>query len=117
MKRAHSLLAAVLFAASSASAMINIDTVFVGDAGNANDSTGFGGVSYGYHIGTYEVTNAQYAAFLNAKAATDRHNLYDISMGSSPFGGISRSGVDGSYTTALGCLGLGLALMRRKGRT
>jgi hypothetical protein len=77
MKLQHALLAAGLLAASSASAFTNIDTVFVGDAGNADDSTGFGGVSYGYHIGTYEVTNSQYAAFLNAVATGwDEHRLY-----------------------------------------
>lgn len=53
-------LAAGLLAASTASALIDIETVQVGDAGNANDSTGFGGVSNSYYIGTYEVTNRKY---------------------------------------------------------
>jgi len=98
MKLQHlSLLAAGLLAASTATAAINIDTVFVGDAGNPNDSTGFGGVSYGYHIGTYEVTNAQYTAFLNATASTDTFGLYNTNM-SGTSGGITRSGSSGSYT-------------------
>jgi len=93
----HTLLAADLLAASSASA-ITIPTVQVGDAGNANDSSGFGGVSYDYHIGTHEVTNSQYTAFLNATAATDTHSLYNTSMSSSTHGGINRTGSSGSYS-------------------
>ncbi len=77
---------------------ITIETVIVGDAGNPDDATGYGGVSYSYHIGTYEVTNAQYAAFLNAVAATDTHGLYNTNMGSSTHGGINRSGTSGSYS-------------------
>jgi formylglycine-generating enzyme required for sulfatase activity len=92
------LLATGLLAASSASAAITLSTVFVGDAGNANDTTGYGGVSYGYHIGTYEVTNSQYTAFLNATAATDTHSLYNANMGTSTHGGINRTGSSGSYT-------------------
>lgn len=92
MKRTHLLLAAGLLAASSASA-ISIDKVLVGDVGNANDSTGSGGVGYSYNIGTYEVTNTQYTAFLNAKAgATDPNGLYNANMGSSTHGGITNNG-------------------------
>lgn len=103
----HHLLLAVSFssllAAYSASAAIKIDTVRVGDAGNAGEvqSQGtFGAVSYDYHIGTYEVTNSQYTAFLNATAASDPNGLYNTAMGSSAFfrGGISRSGSSGSYS-------------------
>ncbi|NBB79129.1 MAG: SUMF1/EgtB/PvdO family nonheme iron enzyme [Verrucomicrobia bacterium] len=97
-KKSSLLFAAGLLAASSASAMINIDTVFVGDAGNSNDTTGYGGVGYDYHIGTHEVTNSQYTAFLNATAATDTHSLYNSSMNSSTHGGITRAGSDGSYS-------------------
>ncbi len=109
MKKHMSLLAAGLLAASAASAAITIDTVFVGNPGNAAQSSanrnhsqsggdGFGAVSYGYHIGTYAVTNAQYTAFLNAVAASDPRGLWNINMGSNVHGGISRSGSDGSYT-------------------
>ena len=86
----------LLLAASTASAAITIDTVLVGDAGNASDN-GFGAVSYNYHISTHEVTNAQYTAFLNAVAATDTHRLYASDMGFNALGGISRSGTGGSY--------------------
>jgi formylglycine-generating enzyme required for sulfatase activity len=93
-----------LLAASSTSA-VTMDWTFVGDPGNAcNPGTAIGcrgTVAYGYFIGTYEVTNAQYAEFLNAKAASDPSGLYSTAMGTpaSPnFGGITRSGVDGSYS-------------------
>lgn len=77
---------------------IQIPTVPIGNPGNALDpTTGFGSVAYAYNIGTTEVTNAQYAAFLNAKAASDPFNLYTTSMAGG-FGGITRSGSAGSYT-------------------
>jgi hypothetical protein len=50
-------------------------------------------------VSRHEITNAQYAEFLNAKAASDPLGLYNASMGSdATFGGITRSGVSGSYT-------------------
>jgi formylglycine-generating enzyme required for sulfatase activity len=86
------------WAGTSALAQITIPTVPVGNPGNAADpTTGFGSVAYTYNIGTTEVTNAQYAAFLNAVAATDTNNLYNTNMAGS-FGGITRSGSAGSYT-------------------
>jgi len=99
--RALALVAPVLMGPQAASAAtITIDTVIVGNPGNAPDPlTGnlYGGVSYDYRIGTTEVTNAQYAAFLNAKAASDPLALYSTSMGSDTRGGITRSGVSGSF--------------------
>lgn len=87
-------------AVSTASAQITIPTVPIGNPGNAADpTTGFGSVAYTYNIGQTEVTNAQYAAFLNAKAASDPFNLYNPNMAGS-FGGITRSGSPGSYTYA-----------------
>jgi hypothetical protein len=86
--------------ASIASAIVTIPTVPIGNPGNAPDPiTGLGSVSYVYNIGTYEVTNAQYAAFLNAVAATDTHSLYKPNMASS-LGGILRSGASGSFVYA-----------------
>ena len=99
MKKHIALLAAAFLAASTAAtANIVIDTVLIGNANNANDSTGYGGVGYNYHIGTYEVTNNQYTAFLNATAATDTHSLYNTDMNNNTHGGITRSGSSGSYT-------------------
>lgn len=79
---------------------LDIPTMTIGNPGNAPDpTTGFGSVAYRYNIGAYEVTNAQYAAFLNAKAASDPFGLYSTNMAGS-YGGIIRSGVPGSYTYA-----------------
>ncbi|MFN7742825.1 MAG: SUMF1/EgtB/PvdO family nonheme iron enzyme [Phycisphaerales bacterium] len=81
-----------------ASAQITIPTVPIGNPGNAADpTTGYGSVAYTYNIGQTEVTNAQYAAFLNAKAKSDPFGLYNTSMAGS-FGGITRSGLPGFYT-------------------
>lgn len=83
---------------TSALAQITIPTVPVGDVGNiADPTTGYGAVAYAYNIGTHEVTNMQYAAFLNAVGATDTNDLYNPSMAEA-FGGITRSGAPGSYT-------------------
>ncbi len=87
---------------------ITIPTVPVGNAGNAGELSGLGaggrgpdaivgGVAYEYRIGTTEVTNAQYAAFLNAKAASDPLALYSMGGG---FGGITRTGSSGNYSYA-----------------
>ncbi len=92
------LVAVTALAATSASAQITIPTVPIGNPGNAADpTTGFGSVAYTYNIGRTEVTNAQYAAFLNAKAASDPLGLYNTNMAGA-FGGITRSGAAGSYT-------------------
>lgn len=93
------LVAICSLVAHPASAQITINTVPVGNAGNANDSTGYGGVSYDYYAGTYEVRVSQYAAFLNAVAKTDTYGLYNGSMATDlTIAGITRSGVAGNYT-------------------
>lgn len=85
-----------------------IDTVFVGNAGNLGDTRypreyilSFGGVAYNYSMGKYEVTAGQYTEFLNAVAATDTHDLYDMNMGnisdSVQGANVQRSGSPGSY--------------------
>ncbi|MDO8588279.1 MAG: SUMF1/EgtB/PvdO family nonheme iron enzyme [Armatimonadota bacterium] len=80
--------------------LTNLETVGVGNAGNAADATGYGSVSYNYNIGKYEVTATQYTEFLNAKAATDPYGLYNTSMWSDSYYGckIQRSGSSGGYT-------------------
>jgi formylglycine-generating enzyme len=97
MKNPLTLLSVLTFAAS-VHAAVTIDYVTVGDAGNAADSTGYGAVAYDFQIGKYEVTNAQYAEFLTNVAATDSFGLFNASMGSDARGGITRSGVSGSFT-------------------
>ena len=84
-----------LFLALPASAAVTIDYVPVGNAGNAADTTGYGAVAYEYQIGKYEVTNTQYADFLNTKATTDSYSLYNANMSDY---GIIQSGASGSYT-------------------
>src|SRR5213083_2600604 len=100
MPRLCSSLMLSLVIASSASA-VTIDWTPVGNPGNDSDYIrGYvGAVGYAYSIDKYEVTNAQYVAFLNAKAAdnADPLGLYNLSMGSG-FGGIKRSGSSGAYT-------------------
>jgi len=83
-----------------------VDTVPVGNPGNAGDfryaAWGPGAVSYGYRIGTYEVTAGQYTQFLNAVAADDAYLLYGPAMWSNTEGcKIERSGSPGTYTYAV----------------
>jgi formylglycine-generating enzyme len=94
---------------SAVARAIEIDTVFVGNPGNPADTrfldaahqAGVGSVGYSFRIGKTEITNAQYVAFLNAVAATDPYGLYhDIYM-QQTWGGVVRSGDDGSYTYAV----------------
>jgi sulfatase modifying factor 1 len=88
--------AAIAALITSASASVTIDWVTVGNAGNSADPlTGFGAVGYEYRIGKYEVTNAQYGAFLNAKGQSNVNNIYNPRMSSY---GITQSGSSGSFT-------------------
>jgi len=91
---------------------VAIETVAVGNPGNAgeqprllccNDPSSYGAVDYPFRIGTYEVTAGQYTAFLNAVAATDSHGLYHTSMDydadpSREGCNIERHGASGGYT-------------------
>jgi formylglycine-generating enzyme required for sulfatase activity len=99
------VLAALLFG-FPAHAEVTIDWVIVGEPGNADDpDTGsfWGSVAVTYRISKYEVTNGQYAEFLNAVAASDTYSLYNTNMANpvpvwKGTGGITRSGSSGSYT-------------------
>ncbi len=77
---------------------VTIEIVPVNDLGNADDSTGFGGVEYFYLIGKYEVTNDQYVEFLNAKAGEDPLELYNANMGFNALGGMLRTGASPNFT-------------------
>lgn len=95
----------IVFSGWSTARAVDVATVPVGNPGNSRDpvhhldSRGpFGAVDYPYRIGTFEVTNAEYAEFLNAVAMTDTHALYNEDMGSDPRAGVVRSGVDGSFS-------------------
>jgi formylglycine-generating enzyme required for sulfatase activity len=95
MKVVSSLVISASMLSSVASASVTIDWVTVGNAGNAADTTGYGAVNYEYKIGKYEVTNAQYGAFLNAAAKTDSYGLYNSNMSTY---GVTRSGSSGSFS-------------------
>ena len=102
------LLLAALLVALPAGA-VAVDWVHIGDPGNPPDTAtncldaapDCGSVPYGYFMSTYEVTNAEYAAFLNAVGSTDTYELYDTIMNDGVNGGITRSGTNGSYTYAV----------------
>lgn len=69
MKKVFAVAAAIMLLCLGgiAQATVAIDTVAVGDAGNAADTTGYGAVDHNYNIGKYEVTVGQYTEFLNYK--------------------------------------------------
>ena len=95
---------------TSLSAAVNMIMVTVDNLGNAADAgsayPGYGAVPYSYKIGKYEVTTAQYTAFLNAVGKTDTYGLYnaELMLQLGPLRGtaqISKSGTAGSYTYAV----------------
>ncbi len=95
---ALSLVVALVLLAPEAPAQVTFNWAAIGDAGNApNGDLGDGSVATEYRIATTEVTNTQFASFLNAVAKTDTHDLYNPFM-SSVSGGITRSGQDGAFT-------------------
>lgn len=68
------------------------------DGNNIPDTTGYGSVPYEYALTRFEITNREYATFLNHVARSDPFTLYDPNMASDPAaGGIVQSGIDGAY--------------------
>ncbi len=77
---------------------VDIETVPVGNPGNAGELSGNGGsygpericgaVDYAYNIGKYEVTAGQYRDFLNAvdPGHTNPYSVYNSSMDTSSYG-------------------------------
>jgi formylglycine-generating enzyme required for sulfatase activity len=98
------LIATFLFCPSASA--INIETVLIGDAGNAADgramsdgTSGYGNVAYQFRIGKYEITNNEYVEFLRASAtASDPHEIYELQLGNTYYGGITRSGGPTNFT-------------------
>jgi sulfatase modifying factor 1 len=90
--------AALLSLPASPAQAVTIATVPVGNPGNAADNTGYGAVGYNYRIGATEVTNAQYAEFLNAVAASDPYQLFPTVIAFPTLYGIVRNGSAGSYS-------------------
>jgi formylglycine-generating enzyme len=100
---------AVLLCLSVAVQAVVIETVMVGDPGNAGELSGVGAggkgldricgsVAYNCNVGKYEVTASQYTEFLNAKGVSDPHTLYNIAMTGTYGCQIVRSGEDGYYS-------------------
>jgi formylglycine-generating enzyme len=84
-----------------------LEMVTVGDPGNpAGEETTvgnfFGAVATTFRIGKFEVTNAQYAEFLNAVAGDDTHELFNGQMDfdSSSLGGIRQFGTSPNFRYA-----------------
>ncbi len=89
------------------SGLTSLETVTVGNPGNAGELSGTGlvpnricgAVDYFYRMGKYEITAGQYTEFLNAVADTDTYGLYNTSMWSGSYScKIQRTGTSGSYT-------------------
>jgi formylglycine-generating enzyme required for sulfatase activity len=91
-------LAAATFSVSLVHAdVLHLDTVIVGHAGNLPDPlTGYGSVAYTYHITATEVTNAQYASFLNAvdPGGINPHDLYNPNMTNATGFAVVKGGID-----------------------
>lgn len=88
-----------LLAFSSPALAVNVPWVTIGNPGNPDDvegSTAEGSVAYVYRISRTEVTNEQYAEFLNLKAVTDPNGLWNSNMAT--LGGITRVGSPGTYS-------------------
>jgi formylglycine-generating enzyme required for sulfatase activity len=108
MRISRTLMAVLALAAlggacvTQARAEVVIETVTVGNPGNAGESQGiqgtFGAVDHVYYMGKYEVTTGQYTAFLNAVARTETYALYDTRMWTHEAGcRIERTGSQGTY--------------------
>jgi sulfatase modifying factor 1 len=88
---------------------VTIPTVPIGNHGNPADTrfidsyhpSGVGSVAYSFNIGKTEITNSQYVVLLNAVAASDPYELYNLGMTSDTVGGIVRSGISGGFTYAV----------------
>lgn len=101
MKRIQFVSLVILSVISTgAKAIVTIPTVLVGNPGNPAMVDGVGSVSSIYRIGTYEVTNAQYAEFLNHvdTSGANQLGLYNTQMADDVRGGIlfNAGAVDGS---------------------
>lgn len=87
--------------ASQLASAVTIETVLVGNVGNAPDpATGnlYGSVAYAYNIGKTEVTVGQYTEFLNSVAHTDTYALYNAWMSTNLSAGITQSGASPHYS-------------------
>ena len=85
---------------SQAMAVVSLSWTSIGNAGNLADYNGYGTVNHAYNIGTYEVTNAQYVDFLNAKGTSNSAGIFNSTMATTGNYGsnITQSGSSGSYS-------------------
>jgi hypothetical protein len=72
--------------------------VVAGGPSSPASGAGLGVVAENFLIGTTEVTNSQYKAFLDAVGSTNANNVWIPEMGSHTLGGITQSGSSGSFT-------------------
>ena len=91
---------------ASCATLPSIEMITVGNPGNAADPGNtvspnvYGAVAEAFRIGKYEVNLDEYAAFLNAVAASDPYELYfDDAMATDlQIAGIQRNGAPGGYS-------------------
>ncbi len=86
------------------SGLTSLETVTVGNPGNAGELSGSGAggegpdricgaVGYTFNMGKYEITAGQYTEFLNKVGGVDTYALYNTSMSRTDYGsGITRTG-------------------------
>jgi sulfatase modifying factor 1 len=96
----------IMLYSASTGAQVTFDWAVINDPDNAPDPRSgniLGSVAYEYRMATAEVTNSQYAEFLNAVAVEDPHGLYSTKM-ADVAGSLLRNGSSGSfsYTTVVG---------------
>ncbi|MDN5940477.1 MAG: VPLPA-CTERM sorting domain-containing protein [Nitrospira sp.] len=90
-------LAALIQGAAAEASGVNIGTVLVGHAGNAPDPlTGLGAVPYQYYISSTEVTNAQYASYMNRvdPHGVNPHDIYNPDMTNVTGFAVVKGGID-----------------------
>jgi len=95
------VLAFALASVASSVLAVTIDTKIIGHPGNLPNAFGYGHVPYTFNMATYETTNQQYVAFLNAVGHTNPNLIYDARMATDANGGIVQSGAAGSFSYAV----------------
>lgn len=104
MNRKHPLLSLAMFAGFFSShlplkAEVGIEWLTVGDPVNPADAGGYGQVSAAFRISKHEITNSQYAEFLNA------HQSNTITPSDANYGGTAASTDVGSFAAAASAYG------------
>lgn len=107
------ILCFILISDAQMAPAVEIETVVVGNFGNPGELSGegaggsgpdriCGAVNYTYAIAKHEITAGQYVEFLNAVAATDTYELYNIWMWEFLNGcKIQRNGASGDYVYSI----------------